>query len=206
MTARQPPEQRQGNLRRTIAATAARLIAEEGIQDFGFAKRKAARQLGVPERDLPTNDEVEQELFAWRSLFRDEDDEERLAQMHEAAIGVMRLLEPFRPYITGAVLAGVAGAFAEIELEAYVDSAKDVELFLLGQNIQYEHREVRRANHDAPEAVLEFEWDGVPVKLSVFDHLLERTARRGTGGRAHERVRLAVFEEMVAESKAHEPE
>ena len=53
-------------LRREIAALAARMMAEDGISDFGFAKRKAARQLGVTERDaLPNNDEIEAELRAW---------------------------------------------------------------------------------------------------------------------------------------------
>lgn len=198
MTDRQPPEPRQGNLRRSIAALAARLIAEEGIQDFGFAKRKAARRLGAPERELPTNTEVEEELHAWRSLYRDEEDDERLEQMRDAAREVMRMLAPFRPYLTGTVLEGTAGAFSEIELEVYVDSAKDVEIFLLGEGIRYEHREIRRNGHDGPEAVLEFDWDDVPVRLAVFDHVAERTARRSPGGRSMERMRLENFEELLA--------
>jgi hypothetical protein len=197
MPARQPPEQRQGSLRRTIAALAARLIAEEGIQDYALAKRKAARQLGFPERDLPTNTEVEEELQSWRSLFRDEEDDERLEQAREAAVEVMRALSPFRPYLTGTVLEGTADAFCEVELELYVDSAKDVEIFLMDQRIRYEHREIRRGGHDAPEAVLEFDWDGVPIKLSIFDHVLERSARRSAGGRALERVRLEAFEQLL---------
>ena len=36
---------RTGTLRREIAALAARMMAEDGISDFGFAKRKAARGL-----------------------------------------------------------------------------------------------------------------------------------------------------------------
>lgn len=199
MSSRQPPEIRQGNLRRSIAAVAARLIAEEGIRDYGFAKRKAARQLGVPERELPTNTEVDEELHAWRSLYRDDEDDERLAQMREAAAQVMRLLVSYRPYLTGAVLDGTAGAFSEVELEVYVDSAKDVEIFLLGQGIRYAHREVRRNSHDAPEVVLEFDWDGVPVKLSVFDHMVERTGRRGG---AHDRLRLESLELLLVDAAA----
>jgi hypothetical protein len=53
---------RSGSLRREIAALAARMMAEDGISDFGFAKRKAARQLGAgPRDDLPTNSEIETE-------------------------------------------------------------------------------------------------------------------------------------------------
>ena len=42
-----------------IAQVAARLIAEHGITDWSLAKRKAARQLMLPEREaLPGDDEI----------------------------------------------------------------------------------------------------------------------------------------------------
>lgn len=186
-----------GNLRHSIAVQAARLIAEEGIEDFAFAKRKAARQLGVPERDLPSNAEIEEALQEHRSLFRDEDDEERLERMREAAIIVMEQLEPFRPYVTGAVLTGLGDAFSEVELEVFADSAKDMELFLLSKGIPYEHQEVRRTGHDAPEAILIFECDGVPVRLYVFDHVAERTPRRAHAGMVAERLRLDAFRARI---------
>lgn len=186
-----------GNLRHSIAVQAARLIAEEGIEDFAFAKRKAARQLGVPERDLPSNAEIEEALQEHRTLFRDEDDEERLERMREAAIIVMEQLEPFRPYVTGTVLTGLGDAFSEVELEVFADSAKDVELFLLSKGISYEHNEVRRTGHDAPEAILIFECDGVPVRLYVFDHVAERTPRRAHSGGIAERLRLDAFRARI---------
>jgi hypothetical protein len=186
-----------GNLRQSIATQAARLIAEEGIEDFAFAKRKAARQLGVPARDLPSNAEIEDALQSYRALFRDEDDEVRLERMREAALMVMETLEPFRPYVTGPVLTGLGDAFAEVELEVFADSAKDVELFLLSKGIQYEHSEVRQSGHDAPEAILLFDHEGVPVKLSVFDHVAERTPHRNHSGTISERLRLAAFLTML---------
>ena len=42
-----PTVPHRSNLRREIAALAARMIAEDGISDYGFAKRKAARQLAI---------------------------------------------------------------------------------------------------------------------------------------------------------------
>src|SRR5512145_2523722 len=54
---------KQTSTRARIAAAAARLMAEDGIDDFALAKRKAARQLGVTEAQaLPGNDEIEAEL------------------------------------------------------------------------------------------------------------------------------------------------
>jgi len=198
-----PP--RPGNLRRNIAALAARLIAEEGIHDFGFAKRKAARQLGAPERELPTNAEVEEELHAWRSLYRDEEDDERLFQMRGAAAEVMRFLAPFRPYVTGGVLEGTADAFSEVELETYADSAKDVEIFLLGQGVDYEHRDVRRRDQDSPEAVMLFDWGEVPIRLTVYNLKNERSPRRGPSGSPRGRMRLDAFEHVLAPGTPHEP-
>jgi len=42
--------------RARVADAAARLIMEHGISDYGHAKRKAARQLGLPQgASLPSN-------------------------------------------------------------------------------------------------------------------------------------------------------
>ncbi|MEN3113282.1 hypothetical protein ACFONG_16945 [Uliginosibacterium paludis] len=186
-----------GDLRRSIAAHAARLIAEEGIEDYAFAKRKAARQLGVPEKDLPSNAEVEEALREWRSLFSDETDLERLEQMRAAALVVLRLLAPFRPYVTGAVIDGLVDAFSEVEIDVYADSAKDVEIFLLGRDVPYEHKEVRSTGFEAPEAILVFECDEVPVKVYVHNHVAERTPRRHHNGTVQERLRLEGFESLL---------
>ncbi|MFT4171253.1 MAG: hypothetical protein QM639_01735 [Rhodocyclaceae bacterium] len=194
-------ERHNQSLRRSVAAHAARLMAEEGIDDFGFAKRKAARQLGFTNAEaLPTNAEVEEELHAYVALFRDEEDEARLREMRLAAIEVMHMLEPFRPYLTGTVLAGTAGAFSEVELEIYADSAKDVEIFLLNQGLRYEHREVRRSGPDAPEATLEFDWGEVPFRLHIYDHLGERSPRRSPGGsKLAERARVDAVAALVGD-------
>ena len=61
-------------MRARIAAAAARLMAEDGIDDFALAKRKAARQLGATDAQaLPANDEIEAELHAYRSLYEPEE-------------------------------------------------------------------------------------------------------------------------------------
>ncbi|MCB1906211.1 MAG: hypothetical protein KDH15_02480 [Rhodocyclaceae bacterium] len=180
-------------LRREIAALAARMMAEDGIQDYGFAKRKAARQLGASETEaLPTNAEVEAELRAWQALYQDEEHAERLHEMRAAAISLMRELEQFRPYLTGGVLDGTAGRFSQIDIDLFADSAKDVEIHFLNGGLRYEHREVRRQGPDAPEAVLDFEWNDVPVRLSVYPGHLERVARKGT-----ERARLPGVEALL---------
>ena len=52
-----------------IASTTARLVVEEGLE-WGPAKRRAVRQLGLPARTpLPDNDEVEDAVREYIALF-----------------------------------------------------------------------------------------------------------------------------------------
>lgn len=193
---------RQNNLRRAIAAAAARLIAEEGVEDYGFAKRKAARQMGVTEGEfLPTNAEIEEALQEHLAIYQDDDHEERLFALRCAARDAMQMLAPFRPLLTGTVLSGTAGAYSSVELEIYTDSAKDVEIFLLGQGLRYEHREVRKGGPDAPEAVLEFDYDEAPVRLSIYSHIAERSTRRASPGGTSERADLDAVEALLVEER-----
>ena len=105
-------------MRQRIAAVAARLMAEDGIDDFALAKRKAARQLGAPETEaLPRNDEIEEELRAYRALYQADEHAARTAELRRIALEAMRALEHFSPYLTGPVLKGTAGPYAEIELQ-----------------------------------------------------------------------------------------
>ncbi len=195
-----PAVPHRSNLRREIAALAARMIAEDGITDYGFAKRKAARQLGAINADeLPNNAEIEAEVRTYLAVFQDEEHLERQHVMRLAAIEVMRELEAFRPYLTGAVLEGTAGRYSEVEIDLFPESAKEVEIFFLNQNVAYEHREPRRNQPDGPEAILVFDWDDIPFKLRIYGQDIERVSRRGAhGARQMERARRSVVENLVS--------
>lgn len=185
-------------MRRNIAALAARLMAEDGISDYGLAKRKAARQLSAPETEaLPNNAEIETELRAYQAVYQETEQRERLAELRNAAVEVMRLLDPFRPYLTGAVLDGTAGRYADVELEAFPDSAKEVEIFLLNQAVPIVQSEPRRGGGETAECVLTFEWRDVPVRLSLYAPEAERAQKR-RNGRPMERARLSVVENLLA--------
>lgn len=191
-------------MRRQIAALAARMMAEEGISDFGFAKRRAARRLGGAATSLPNNAEIETQLRTWQSLYQDGEHDLRLRQMRLAAQDLMRQLADFDPWLVGAVLDGTAGRYSELDIEVYPqDSAKDVEIFLLNLGLQPEHREARRIPHPpVPEAILTFEWLDVPVRLVVYP------ARHLRGGkRRGERMALAALNALLAKEEqpaAHE--
>jgi hypothetical protein len=189
-------------LRRSIAGAAARLMAEDGIADYGAAKRKAAKSLGAGMAEaLPTNEEVEAELRAYQALYQEEEQPGRLRAMREVALKVMDLLSDFRPYLTGAVLDGTAGRYSGIELDLFADSAKDVEISLLSRNISYEPSDKGRTNTHAahlPEAQLHMEWDGTPILLTVYPFAAERHHRRGPlAGRSQMRARAEAVAALL---------
>jgi hypothetical protein len=186
---------RQTGTRARIAAAAARLMAEDGIDDFALAKRKAAKQLGASDSQaLPGNDEIEAELRAYLALYQAEEHPQRIAEMREIALDAMHALERFNPYLTGPVLKGIAGPYAEIELQLFPDSVKEVEIFLLDRNLAYETHEARRYSGDRVHAVsvLTLAWGGAPLKLSIFDPRDERIALKTSQvGRVMDRAGIA---------------
>ena len=193
---------RQNEMRARIAAAAARIMAEDGVDDFALAKRKAARQLGAANTQaLPRNDEIEAELEAYRQLYQAEEHPQRIAELRRVALEAMRALERFTPYLTGPVLKGSAGPYAEIDLQLFPESPKDVEIFLLERNIAFTTREGRRYSGDRAHAVSVFSlnWGGTPVRLSVFDPRDERIAlKTSVAGRVAERAGIAEVGALLA--------
>ncbi|MBI4753898.1 MAG: hypothetical protein HY778_00410 [Betaproteobacteria bacterium] len=190
---------RQNGMRRNIASLAARLMAEDGISDYGFAKRKAARQLGAPATEaLPTNAEVELELRAWQTLYQADEQRSRLRHLRQVAVDAMAMLDGFRTYLTGPVLDGTAGRYCAVDLELYADDAKAVELHLLNRGLPYEHETPRPSRAEAPDVVLSFDWRDTPVRLAVYpapmERALTRSPRQGAGA---ERARAGVAPERA---------
>jgi hypothetical protein len=193
-------------MRQRIAAVAARLMAEDGIDDFALAKRKAARQLGAPETEaLPGNDEVEAELEAYRALYQADEHPELIAELRRIALDAMRAFERFSPYLTGPVLKGTAGPYAEIELQLFPESPKDVEIFLLERHLSFSTQEGRRFSGDRAHAVSVFTliWEDAPLKLSVFDPRDERVAlKTSQAGRVMNRAGIAEVGALLRDGPA----
>lgn len=177
---------RQQHLRQLVAQHAARMMVEEGVGDYAYAKRKAARQLNVDEvHCLPTNLEIEQELRLYQSLYTDNNQVEHLRQLRSDALAVMRLLDRFNPQITGSVLEGTAGRYAETEIHLFADSLKDVEIFLLNNEIPYQMTEKSFRFGNERKKVPVFSLDGPHgvIRLSVFATDDARNAPRSVLGK-----------------------
>ena len=141
--------------RARIADLAARLIAEHGLSDWSLAKRKAARQLMLPERTtLPGDDEIESALAAHHALFGGEAHATTLRAQREEALAWLEHLAQFEPTLVGGVAAGWATVHSDIRIELVADDSKSVELALINGNVSY-----RVApgvpQHSAPELLVD---------------------------------------------------
>ncbi|MDR2112588.1 MAG: hypothetical protein LBQ62_05755 [Candidatus Accumulibacter sp.] len=178
-----------------IAGLAARLMAENGIDDYSIAKRKAAAILGLPaSARLPENAEVEAELRAYQRLFQEREQSERLAGLRQKAVSFMEIVRRFNPYLSGAVLDGTAGKGADIDLQLFPDSAKEVEIFLLNEHIEYRHSTPRSKR---AEAVLTIHDGGTAINLIVYPPQDERIVSRTRDGRIRPRARIDALRRML---------
>jgi hypothetical protein len=195
-----PRHERQRSSTRTrvaIANAAARLMAEEGISDYDQAKRKAIRQLGLPEDTaFPDNTDVDVELDAYRRLYQDDEHVKMIAAMRHTALELLELLEQFHPYLTGSVLEGNAGEYSNIDILLFADSAKEVEIFLLNRGIGVGHAETR---NERVEAVLVMQTDTVDANLIILPPQLERVSLKYRDGRQRDRIRAPALRALIAE-------
>ena len=189
------------HLRQLIAQQAARLMAEDGIHDYAYAKKKAGRQLGVSENSaLPTNAEIEEEIRLYHEIYNADEQPIELEKLRKAALITMQLFAQFNPHLTGSVLDGSAGKFSQTNIHLFADSAKEVEIFLLNQQIPYESSDKSYRLSDKPSkdkkdkvrktvTVFALETEFGLQKLSVFDVDDLRVAAKNTSN--SERLDLA---------------
>jgi hypothetical protein len=191
-------------LRAEIAATAARMIAEDGA-DYGSAKRKAARQIlgntKVRGEYMPDNAQIEDEVRAYNELFFADTQPARLQHLRKTALQLMQELAPFSPYLTGAVLNGTAGEHSDIHLQLFAESAKDVEIFLINKNVNFEVSESAHFNkRDEPVETLSFLWRNEGVHLALYEMDDLRGALKAPDGKPI-RADLPTLQTLITESE-----
>lgn len=171
-----------------IAATAARLVVEEG-EEYGPAKRRAARQLGHARGGLPDNDLVEKSVREYIELFCADTQPSELAALRQLALDWMDRLAAFRPHLGGAVWNGTATRLSDIYLQLFCDDPKSAEIALIDHGVRYEVSSVGGL-HGAPVDALSFSslcpglGETVGVHLMVYDYDdLRGALRQGQGKR-----------------------
>ena len=157
-----------------IAATAARLVVEEGLA-FGPAKRRALKELGLSARSaLPTNDVVEAEVRDYIALFCADTQPMELRALRELAQVWMQRLAEFRPHLGGAVWQGWATRLCDLDLALFCDDPKSAEIALINQNQRYEVQTARGLHGDDVDVLSLHSFcetlnEDVGVHLRIYD-------------------------------------
>jgi hypothetical protein len=196
-----PVEPATDPLRREVAAAAAQLIADSGL-DYGSAKRRALEQLtggrSTPRGAVPDNAEVDAALAEHLALF-DDAHPARVDRMRRVALALMDRFADFRPHLTGAVWKGIVAEHAPIHLQLFIDDPKDVQARLLDERLDHDVGELphfRGDGYDAVEALM-LHWRGEPVMLSLYRTDELRGALRGS---PPERGDAAALRRMLGEA------
>ncbi len=199
-----PRETGRNDRRSHIAHLAARLMAEDGIEDYALAKRKAARQAGTPDsRELPTNEEIDAALKTYQQIYHPDEHRDRLRMLRAIALRAMRELAQFNPHLTGSVLSGNAGKYADINLQLYTDSAKAVEFYLIERKIPYRTAQSRLYCGAEPLTAPVYTVDdyGTEIELTVLTpRELRGALRTSLEGKGIERAKLQAVEVLLAET------
>ncbi len=198
MPRRKPAPADSRHLRRAIALAAARLMAEDGFTDYTAAKRKAARSLGAEHGEgLPTNEEVQTELRLYQSIYQEDEQNDRLQALRQTALNAMQLLNEFQPRLTGAVLDGTAARYSPIHLQLVADSSKDVEIWLLTNQIAFDTESLPYQNPRSPEDRFVLDMDDTTVLVDVFS-----AQRRHSGAPS---ATMSELKTLLANSTAATP-
>lgn len=190
---------------------AARLVAEEGL-DYSSAKRKAVRQVfgqaRVAGEWLPDNDQIEEEIREYQSLFQSDSQPAVLRHLREVALDWMKRLVQFNPYLTGAVLNGTAGEHSDIHLQVFCDNPKEVAIYLLNANIQYDVSETRHFGGRSPVETLSFLWRGtredapIGMHIALYDTDDLRGAVRADARGRTQRANTATVASLLSQGDA----
>jgi len=191
-------------IRRQVAAEAARILATEGQHNYHAAKKKAAERIGVSERlALPSNIEVKDALLSYQALYGGAAHAATIESLRGIAARSMRALEGFEPRLVGSVLDGTANAHSRIALHVFAESVESLILFLVERNVEFaqEQRSIRWFNGEHRSVpLLIIEREGSEVELMVLDPVQLRQAPPSPiDGRPQQRASLADVESLLAQ-------
>jgi len=188
-----------------IAATAARLVVEEGLE-YGPAKRRAVKTLGksAQRAALPDNLEVEDEVRSYLALFCADTQPAELAALRAVAAEWMQRLAEFRPYLTGGVWRGTATRLSGVHLQLFCDDSKSAEIGFLNLGIDYDVASTPGPRGEPVDVLVvasrsEALNDLVTVYLSVLDHDDLRGALKPDATGRSQRGDLAALRRLMAE-------
>lgn len=189
-----------------ISAAAARLVVEEGLE-YGAAKRRAVKQLGLPARSaLPGNDEIESAVMEYIALFCAETQPHELLALRRLALTWMERLAAFRPHLGGAVWHGTATRLSDIYIQLFCDDSKSAEISLLDQRVNYVPRTITGMHGESVEALSVHAFcadlnEEVGLHLLIYDRDDQRGALRPDAKGRSPRGDLAALRRLLHDSQ-----
>ena len=193
------------SLKSEIAATAAALVVEEGLE-YGPAKRRAVKQMGLPARtELPDNAEIEDAVIEYISVFCSDTQPTELAALRALALVWMQRMADFRPHLAGAVWHGTATRLSDIYIQLFCDDSKSAEIALIEHNVDYEPRTVTGFTGGKVEALSLSSLckplnDNIGVHFMVYDHDDLRGALKPDDKGRKPRGAVGAVEKLVAKA------
>jgi hypothetical protein len=151
------------HIRFQVAHKAAQMMAEEGISDYAFAKRKAAKFFGLMDGDvLPSNDEINDAIKEHQALFNN-NNEQTTQIIFTEAFKIMELLDKFNPYLSGHLAFGLIIPNPTITINLYLENFKEIEFFLINNSIIYKNKKNNAFTHS-----LVIEHKKYPIVLNLL--------------------------------------
>ena len=190
-----------------IAQTAARMVVEEGLE-WGPAKRRAVKQLGLPARTaLPDNDAVEAAVREYIDIFCADTQPQELRALRDLALVWMERLQEFRPHLSGAVWRGTATRMSDIYIGLFCDDSKSAEIALINHNVSYDVTVVSGFSGEAVDALSVSSMckplgETVGVHLMVYDYDDLRGALKPDGQGRSPRGDIAALRQRLQTENA----
>lgn len=199
---KRPVTTKDTRVRLLVTQEAARIMAEEGINDYLVAKRKAAERIGAPDtRNLPRNSEIQDALIDYQRLFGGDERPALLRRLRETAIEAMQFLERFQPRLVGSVLHGTATEHSDVNLHLFAETPEELVFFLMEHDIPHEvtERRFRFGREDYVHIpVYRLIAGDIAVDLAVFPRKgLREAPRSRIDGQPMERAGISMVREML---------
>ncbi len=164
------------NIRLTIASRAADIIMEEGTSDYLFAKKKAAKYLGLSEKEtLPTNKQIDEAIINYQNIYREKVDHELLKKIKQETLNIMNIFKNFNPHLSGRLMDGIIPKYPKLQINLFTDNLKEVEYILLNQNISFNFNEAiiseklskKKSVRNIP--IFKIEGQNFPIELNIYN-------------------------------------
>jgi len=138
-------------IRELIAQESAKVIIDEGINDYLTAKTKAADRLGFSgQKYLPKNKEIESAIEQHTQLFNKNTHQTQQQKLRFIALEVMEFLKDFKPYLTENILHGHVGQYNDIILYLPIKTPEEIMIKLYNSSIPFKEISHKLSNKEYP--------------------------------------------------------